>query len=333
MKWLVIGGTRFLGRAFVERAIDGGHDVTLFNRGVSGPDVFPDLETITGDRTNPDDLAKLAGRQWDAVFDPSGYLPGVVRQSVDALRGSVGHYTFISSISAYRDFSQPGLDETYPVGVLDDPSVTEVTGETYGPLKAPCEQVVAEGFTGRSLNVRAGLIIGPYDPTDRFTYWATRIQRGGDFLAPESPAYQVQAIDVRDIADWALRMAQAGTAGTFNVTSEHMPFGAVVEAIQQATGSSAMPVYVDAQFLIDNDVQMWMELPLWIPESEAGFAHMSNVSVKRAFDAGLRTRPLVDTVRDLLAWTATRPVDYAPKAGLAADKEARILDLWRVRQG
>lgn len=333
MKWLVMGGTRFLGRAFVERALAAGHELTLFNRGMSGPDLFPDLESITGDRTNPDDLAKLSRRRWDAVFDPSGYLPGVVRQSVEALRESVGYYVFISSISVYRDFTQPGIDETYPVGTIEDPTVTEVNNDTYGPLKALCEQVVEEAFPGKALNVRAGLIIGPYDPSDRFTYWATRIQRGEDFLAPESPAYRVQVIDARDIVEWVLRMADAGAGGTFNVTSEQMLFGDVVQAVQQATGSDAAPIYVDAQFLIDNEVQMWMELPLWIPESEAGFAHMSKVSVKRAHDAGLRTRPLVDTVRDLLAWTATRPSDYAPRAGLAADKEARVLDLWRAERG
>ncbi len=333
MKWLVIGGTRFLGRAFVEQALAAGHELTLFNRGRSGPDLFPDLETVIGDRTNPDDLAKLAGRTWDAVFDPSGYLPGVVRQSVEALRGAVGYYAFISSISVYRDFAQPAIDESYPVGAIDDPTVTEVDNDTYGPLKALCEQVVVEEFAGRALNVRAGLIIGPYDPTDRFTYWATRIQRGGDFLAPESPAYRVQVIDARDIAAWVLRMAGAGAGGTFNVTSEPMMFGDVVQAVQQATGSDAAPVYVDARFLADHDVQMWVELPLWIPESEVGFAHMSSVSVKRAFDAGLRTRPLVDTVRDLLAWTAARPSDYQPRAGLDAAKEARVLELWRAKQG
>lgn len=322
-----------MGRAFVEQALAAGHELTLFNRGRSGPDLFPDLEIIIGDRTNPDDLAKLAGRTWDAVFDPSGYLPGVVRQSVEALHGAVGYYAFISSISVYRDFMPPGIDESYPVGTIDDPTVTEVDNNTYGPLKALCEQVVEEAFPGKALNVRAGLIIGPYDPTDRFTYWATRIQRGGDFLAPESPAYRVQVIDARDIATWVLRMAESGAGGTFNVTSEPMMFGDVVQAVQQVTGSDAAPVYVDGRFLADHDVQMWVELPLWIPESETGFAHMSSVSVKRAFDAGLRTRPLVDTVRDLLAWAAARPSDYQPRAGLDAAKEARILELWRAAQG
>ncbi len=196
MKVLVLGGTQFLGRHFVETALAQGHTVTLFNRGQTNPGLYPEVERITGDRTA--DLSPLRGRTWDAVIDTSGFVPRVVRSSAEALAPAAGHYIFISSLSVYRDFSAP-VDEASPVETLDDPGVEEVTGATYGGLKALCEEAVLSALPGRSLIVRAGLIVGPYDPLNRFPYWLTRIPRGGDVLAPGSPAHPVQLIDARAI--------------------------------------------------------------------------------------------------------------------------------------
>ena len=205
MDVLIMGGTGFLGRHLVEAALGEGHRVTLFNRGSSAPDLFPDVETIKGDREL--DLSALSGRRWDAAIDTCGYVPRVVRASARLLADAVDHYTFVSSISVYPDAMEPGSDEDAPVQELLDPTVEEVTAKTYGGLKAICEQAAEEEMPGRVLNVRPGLISGPHDPTDRFTYWPRRISAGGEVLAPDSPERQVQFIDVRDLAAWIVRMS------------------------------------------------------------------------------------------------------------------------------
>lgn len=333
MKWLVLGGTRFLGRTFVERALAAGHEVTLFNRGKTGPELFPEVETITGDRTSADDLAKLAGRRWDAVFDPSGYVPRVVRMSADALASSANYYVFVSSISVYRDHSTAGADETYPLATLEDTSVEEITGETYGALKALCEQTVQEVFPDKSLIVRAGLIVGPYDPTNRFTYWATRVQKGGEFIAPEGPQTLMQIIDASDIADWVLRMAESGRAGIYNVTGDPITVGSLIETVRSVTGADATPVYMDAEFLAAQNVEPWQELPLWIPATNEQFAHMNETGVDKAKHDGLTTRPLADTVRDLLEWENAQTNTEPSRHGLAEDKERSVLQAWHARDG
>ncbi|MCE5207811.1 MAG: epimerase, partial [Chloroflexi bacterium] len=208
MKILVIGGTRFLGRAAVEAVLAAGHKVTLFNRGVSNPSLYPQVETIIGDRSM--DLSLLKGRSWDAVIDTCGYVPRVVRMSASALSGSVGHYTFISTISVYSETWKTGIDENGVLGVLEDETTEEITGGAYGPLKALCEQAAEDAMPGRVLTIRPGLIVGPHDPTDRFTYWPVRVAQGGEVLAPDSPDYKCQVIDVRDLAEWNIRMIEAG---------------------------------------------------------------------------------------------------------------------------
>src|SRR5262245_38592594 len=194
MKLLILGGTVFLGRYLVETALAHGHEVTLFNRGQHNPDLYPDVEKLHGDRDGGLDI--LRGRRWDAVIDTCGYVPRVVRASAELLAGAVDHYTFISSISAYPSFKAIGNDERPPVGTLADPTVEEVTGESYGPLKALCEQAVEQALPGRTLNIRPGLIVGPYDPSDRFTYWPHRVAQGGEVLAPGRPERHVQVVDV-----------------------------------------------------------------------------------------------------------------------------------------
>lgn len=331
MKWLVLGGTKFLGRTFVEEALAAGHEVTLFNRGKTGPTLFPDVETITGDRTNPDDLAKLAGRQWDAVFDPSAYVPRIVEMSAKQLAGAVGHYVFVSSISVYKDHATPQIAEDYPVGVIDNPETEEITGESYGPLKALCEQRVEAIFPNRALMVRAGLIVGPYDPTDRFTYWPTRIVKGGPFVAPVGPSQGMQFIDARDIAQWVLAMVAAGKAGTYNVTGDSTTMGEVFACAKAVSGSDAQPVYMDAGFLTENGAIPWQEIPLWIPAEDEHFRHMHEASIAKAKADGLTFRPLETTIRDLLAWDATRDHTQPPAFGLPAEKEQMLLETWRLR--
>ena len=217
MKLLILGGTKYLGRHLTESALERGHEVTLFNRGRENPDLFHGkVEKLVGDRDG--DLAALKGRKWDAVIDTSGYFPRVVKDSARLLADTVDHYTFISTISVYEDFSQPGIEETAPVGKLEDETVEDIGAGAYGPLKALCEQAVEEVMPGRSLIVRPGLIVGPYDPTDRFTYWPSRIAKGGEVLAPGDGTSPVQFIDARDLAEWVLTMTERKQTGVFNAT-------------------------------------------------------------------------------------------------------------------
>jgi nucleoside-diphosphate-sugar epimerase len=214
MRILILGGTVFLGRALVDEALRRGHRLTLFNRGRSNPGLYPQVERLTGDRKH--DLSALAGRVWEAVIDTCGYLPGVVALSAAALANSVEHYTFISTESVYASPLQPGLDESASVGLLEDESVEEISGGTYGPLKALCERAVEAALPGRTLVVRPGLIVGPYDASDRFTYWPWRVAQGGRVLAPGRPERGVQFIDVRDLAAWIIRLVERRQTGVYN---------------------------------------------------------------------------------------------------------------------
>ncbi len=329
MNVLILGGTVFLGRTIAEAARTAGHTVTLFNRGKSNPAAFSDIETIIGDRDT--DLDKLAGRTWDAVIDPSGYIPRHVTAAGQALKDSTEHYTFISSISAYKSYSQPNMDESGEVGTIDDPTLETVTGESYGPLKALCEQAAEAAMPGRVLNVRAGLIVGKYDPTDRFTYWPWKVQQGADFVAPESPAYPMQIIDARDIADWVLKMAAARKGGVYNTTGTPTNLGEIISTAQTQVGGGGSPVYMDAEFLAAQEVQSWAEMPLWISATDAGFEYMHAVSVQKAVRDGLTFRPLADSIAAALTWANSRPSDYEFRAGLSAEKEQAVLAAWEKR--
>lgn len=324
MHLLILGGTVFLGRHLVEAALARGHSVTLFNRGQHGAELFPEVEKLRGDRDG--DLAALAGRRFDAAIDTSGYVPRLVRASAELLAPNVGHYTFISSISVYADFAAIGIDEGHPVGVLADPTVEEVTGESYGPLKALCEQAAEAALPGRTLVIRPGLIVGPHDPTDRYTYWPVRVARGGPLLAPVGPETLVQYIDVRDLAVWTIACVERGLTGVYNATgpASPQPFGALLEACGEAAGAPAQPVWASAAFLEEAGVRPWMDLPLWLPTT-AEMAGFARVSIAKAVAAGLSFRSPVATAADTLAWAGTRPADHSWRAGLDPAREAELL--------
>lgn len=328
MRLLIIGGTVFLGRHLVESALRRGHAVTLFNRGQHNPDLFPDVEKIHGDRDGG--LEALGSRQWDAVIDTCGYIPRVVRASAEFLAVSVQHYTFISTISVYMEPLLPGTDESAPVGKLKDERVEDVTGETYGPLKALCEQAVLNVYAERSLIIRPGLIVGSHDPTDRFTYWPARVARGGEVLAPSSPERQVQIIDVRDLADWTVEMVARQATGIYNATGPATPLtlGGLLNTCKQVSGSDASFTWVSDEFLLANQVTPFTELPLWMPVAEAAW---EMVSIRKALEAGLKFRPLAETVHDTLKWDCTRPAEAPRRNGMAPEREAVLLNKYRDR--
>jgi 2'-hydroxyisoflavone reductase len=318
VRLLVLGGTKFLGRHAVDAALAAGHEVTTFTRGQTNPELFPDVEHLHGDRDG--DLGALAGRTWDGVVDTSGYVPRVVRQSAELLRDAVGRYVFVSSISAYGDFSEPITEET-PVAELDDPDTEEIA-ESYGALKAACERVVEGVYGDRSARVRAGLIVGPFDPTDRFTYWPRRIAAGGTVLAPGEPSAPVQFVDARDLAAWLVQLALAGPGGVFNATgpAEPLTFAELLERMRAATGTDAEIAWTDDRLVLDAGVQPWTELPLWLPDDD--YAGMARADISRAVDAGLAFRPLEETVLDTLAWDRTLPGE---RPTLTPEREREIL--------
>jgi len=324
MKILIIGGTRFLGRHLVESARARQHEVTLFNRGKSNPTLFPQVETILGDREN--DLDKLSGRAWDAVVDVAGYVPRIVRLSATGLERSVGRYVFISSISVYAGFSKIGINESDPVGKIEDQAFEEITGESYGPLKALCEKAIQDTYGERALIVRPGLIVGPNDPTDRFTYWPVRVARGGDVLAPEKPDVPVQIIDVRDLSDFIIKLIEEKASGIYNATGPdyELILGALLEACKQVSDSDANFKWASVEFLNQNNVAAWSDMPVWVPDTEedAGF---SRTDISKAINAGLKFRPLKDTVRDTIEWSNTRSADHEWRAGITLEREAELL--------
>jgi 2'-hydroxyisoflavone reductase len=328
VKILILGGTVFLGRHFVEAAVARGHEVTLFNRGRHNPQLFAEHERLRGDRDS--DLAALRGRRWDAVVDPSGYIPRHVRATAGLLADRVDRYLFISTISVYADGKGPGPDEGSPLETLADESTEEVTGETYGGLKVLCEQAAEAMMPGRTLIVRPGLIVGPHDPTDRFTYWPWRIAQGGEVLAPGDPAAPVQIIDVRDLATWLVDQLEAEGTGIFNATGPDygLTMGEVLATCQRVVGTPAELVWVGADFLQEQGAKPWVEVPLWLPGEEG--VRLMQTNVERALAAGLRFRPLAETTADTLAWAQERPGDHEWRAGLAPEKERAILAAWRA---
>jgi 2'-hydroxyisoflavone reductase len=324
MRILVLGGTKFLGRHVVDAALARGHDLTLFNRGQTRPELFPGVEKLRGDRDG--DLSALAGRDFDAVVDTSGYVPRIVRRTLDAL-GEVGHYTFVSSVSAYADLSRPPAEDD-ALAELEEPT-EQADGPAYGALKALCEQTVRERFPGAFVP-RPGLIVGPWDPTGRFSYWPGRLAEGGDVLAPAPPERPAQAIDARDLAAWIVDAAERRLAGAFNAVDRPTTIGELLETCRQVAGADARLVWVDSGHLLEHEVGEWMELPLWI--ADPAYAGMLSVPVEPAFAAGLRTRPLEETVADTLAWLRSGDAPEAPPAGLDREKERRVLAAWEARR-
>ncbi len=331
MKILLLGGPKFLGRYLIEAALARGHILTLFNRGQTNADLYPEVEKLIGNRDGG--LDALRGRQWDAVIDTGGYLPRLVRASAELLAESVAHYNFISSLSVYAQTRIVNMDESGPLGTLTDPTVEQITGETYGPLKVLCEQAVEAAFPGRAAHIRAGLIVGPHDVSDRFTYWVYRVAQGGEVLAPQRPDYLVQFVDVRDLADWIVQISEQRATGTFNATGpdQPMPLGELLETCRTVSGSDARFVWAAEKFLLDAKVTPWMEMPLWIPDSDPDAVGFSAFNCARAVTTGLTFRPVADTVRDTLTWCRTRAADHAWRAGISREREAELLEAWKVQ--
>jgi len=319
---VIIGGTVFLGRHIVEAALVRGHEITLFNRGQHNPELFPGLEKLRGDRDGG--LNALQGRTWDAAIDTCGYVPRIVAQSAGLLANAVDRYVFISSISAYADASEPGIDEEGPLAAPEFAS-EEITGETYGPLKVACELEVQRAFPDRALIIRPGLIVGPNDPTDRFTYWPVRLHKGGRVLAPEPKDGPAQIIDVRDLAEWTIRLLEDGQSGTYNATGPADPItmAEMLELCRQAVGPESTLEWLPADALLSADVEPWMELPLWLPEEET--AGLLAVDISRALASGLTFRPIGETATDTLAWAKTRPAEHQWRAGLSEEREKELL--------
>ncbi len=328
MRILVLGGTAFAGRHFVELALGRGHDITMFNRGRTGPGLFPEAERLVGERAGS--LEALEGRRFDAVLDTSGYFPADVERSAELLAPVAGRYLFVSSRSVYADHSAPGADETAPLAELPAGAPTdEITGESYGPLKVACERAAQAAFPGRAVILRPGLIVGPNDPTGRFTYWPQRVAEGGDVLAPAPPEQALQVIDGRDLAAFALDLLEREVDGTFDVVSPAgmLTFAGLIDACMEASGSAARIVWVDERFLLDRGVEPWTELPLWTPgEDMAGFQRSD---VSRALAAGLVVRPIADTVAATLRWAAA--AEPAPGPAMTREREAQLLAEWADR--
>lgn len=338
LKILVLGGTAFLGPSVIHEARARGHEITLFNRGRTNADMFPDLERLVGDRDGQ--LEALKGRKWDVCLDNSGYIPRMVADSAGLLAPNIGQYIFISSISVYADFSKPGLNEKSPVAVLTDEQVAaaktqkDITGENYGALKALCEQAAEKACPGRTCVIRPGLIVGPMDRTDRFTYWPVRVARGGEVLAPGAPGDVTQVIDVRDLAEFVVRCIEQKTMGVFNATSApgELTMGELLDSCRRVSGSDATFTWADAAWLEKKEVAAWSDMPVWVPleGSEAGHPF---IDVSRAIEAGLRYRPISETVRGTLDWWATVPQerkDAPMKAGITAEREKELLAAWHA---
>lgn len=322
---LVLGGTGFVGRHITEAALEAGHEVTVFNRGKTNKGLFEGVERRTGDRIEGD-LASLETGEWDAVIDVNAYVPRVVRQAVELLAGRVGHYTFISTISVHETKPSGPITEESPLVSIEDPESEEVTNATYGPLKVLCEDVAREAFPGRCTVVRPGIVAGPHDPTDRFTYWVRRAIRGGDLAVPARPDQPVQVVHVRDQADFVLRLSLGATDGTFNTVgpSEPLTFESMVAACLEAAGKTAELIWLDEDFVAEQQVPF----PLYLP-SNADLDGLFEASSEKAQAAGLRNRPIVETAADTLAWDITREQNIVGPGTLPAYREAEVLTEWR----
>src|ERR1700734_362573 len=331
---LILGGTGFIGPHLTQEALRLGRRVTHFNRGKHSPEGVADVETLIGDRNGQIDA--LRGRKWDVVIDDTGQIPKYVKMSAELLAPNVSYCLDISSISAYASFAKPN-DENSPTGKLANPDTDKTTDETYGPMKALCEQYSAEAFKGRISIVRPGYIVGPLDSTDRFTYWPVRASKGGEMLAPGTPHDPVQIIDVRDLSVWMMKLVEARTTGYFNAVSPPCAYtmGDLVTASLKASPKAGTKVtWIPEDFLAAHWKPEELDLPPWSP-MKGDSAGASLTSMKPAAKTGLRSRPLPETVRDTLAWYQTLPADRQahPKAGIAAQKETDTLLAWHQATG
>ncbi len=328
---LILGGTGFIGPHDVESALGRGHRVSLFNRGKTNPYLFPQLEKLVGDRAG--DLSALEGRSWDVVLDISGFQPAWVQRSTQLLKGSVGHYVFLSDVSVYRDQSVVGQTEdgelqVEVIGDHENPSAAD-----YGAMKGQSEQFVRQHFPVSHTILRLGVTIGPGDPTDRFTYWPARVFRGGEVLAPGSPSDPVQFIDVRDLATWTMHLVENKIIGTFNVSGPDRPLtmGGFLDAVRRTTNSDAQFTWVSPDFLASVGVSALVDLPLWVPP-DSPIGGFTQIDISRALEAGLTFRPIEASIADSLAWYRTLPEPESLKAGLSPERERLLLAEWKARR-
>ncbi|MCZ2128294.1 MAG: NAD-dependent epimerase/dehydratase family protein [Anaerolineales bacterium] len=322
MKILIIGGTRFVGRHLVNTVRARGHEITIFNRGKTNPVLFRRLNNIRGDRET--DLHLLNG-QWDAAIDTCGYLPRLVRLSAEALKERVGQYIFISSVAAYANFQKIGIKESEPLAALKDEGAEEVNDQTYGGLKALCEKAVQEVYGPRSLIIRPGVIVGPHDPTDRFAYWLLRIARGGEVLAPDGPGALTQFVDVRDLAEFVVRLAEMNVSGAFNVVNRPQTLASVFETCKKISQSDATFRWASREFLESHNVKAGRDLPLWSLEGieNAGIAQVNSY---KAEQAGLLFTSLEDTVKAVYDWEFEHIISHNLKTGLSYEREKELLE-------
>jgi 2'-hydroxyisoflavone reductase len=335
MRILILGGTGFTGPYQVKYALSRGHKVTTFNRGKTHPGELPaEVEQLVGDRNG--NLDALKNRKWDVVIDNPTTLPAWVRDAAQVLKGNVDRYIFISTISVYGE-SKQGPDENAPTEKYEgaDPynetiEAVRASGfKTYGPLKALSEREAEKWFPGKTLIIRPGLIVGPRDESDRFTYWPVRIDRAGDVLAPGKPNDPVQFIDARDLAEWTIRMAENRETGIYNATgpAKALGIGGMLDGIKDALKSNAKFTWVSEDFLTEQKVQPWSDMPVWTGKDDA----VARTNISRALSKGLTFRPLDVTARDTLAWFKSLPQERQshPKAGLSPEREAQVLAAWK----
>jgi len=338
-KILVMGGTDFLGPPIVEKLVADGHTVTLFNRGKTNPELFPDLEKIRGDRMT--DVTGLENRKFDAVIDTNGYVPKFVETPLSVMKDNIGFYVFVSTCSVYAKMGQEPLDETSELATMTDEEEEKATadrrlvGQYYGALKARCEQMAEKMLPGRVCVTRPGLIVGHGDDTDRFTYWPARIAQGGEVLAPGKPHWEIQVTDVRDVADFSALCAVKKIAGIYNVDGleKPIPMSTVMETSKKVTGSDATFTWIDdVSFLEQHKVHAWRDLPAWFPPQE-GQDQVPTLSCTRAIEKGLTFRPFEQTVKEALAYHESRGKDYKPRWTLTREREAEVLKAWKERSG
>ena len=341
MKLLIIGGTRFLGRHLVNAALATGHQVTLFNRGNYSPKFSQTVEEIHGDRNQ--DLDRLQGRNWDAVIDTCGILPRQVKASAEFFAGSVKTYCFVSSQSAYADVSNPGVLENSPLKDLTDEELEEAYkidgstpsasnyGRLYGGLKALSERAAQEAIPNRTLMIRPGLIVGPFDYTDRFTYWPVRVARGGDVLTPGRPDRHLQYIDARDLAEWMIKIIEAGATGVFNASGQSgsLTMRRLLEACKNVSKSNASFTWVSEEFLFRENVVPWSEMPLWLPEEAAPYLKgFMFINSEKAVGSGLKYRLVTETIHDTLDWFQKERESTQMQAGISPQREEMLLRKW-----
>ncbi|NIV17563.1 MAG: NAD-dependent epimerase/dehydratase family protein [Woeseiaceae bacterium] len=329
---LVLGGTGFIGPHMVREALRKGHSVTLFNRGRTNNTLFPDLETIKGDRDGG--LDGLEGRKWDVVIDNSGYVPRHVKDSARLLSDNTSYYLYISTVAVYKDFKQANHEDS-PLATIEDETVEEVTGETYGPLKALCEQKARQEIgDDRYCVLRPTYIAGPGDHTDRFSYWVIRAAKGGAMLWPGSPNHVVQVVDVRDLANFTIRCVEQLITGVYNMVNPEGAYnmGMLLADAQAVTATEVDPVWVDEAFIEEHTVRANGGLPVWHPQTGPDAANFGT-SGARARAAGMHSRPERETARDLWRWWNTLPAERTakPRAGLTAEREAELISLWREK--